>query len=74
VDLVIKDPPYQYSPLLISSIPMPDMNERWDDDPPLFRTDERAAACFLYQGVPTVDGAGMDQVLVTTAPAAEPTA
>jgi oligopeptide/dipeptide ABC transporter ATP-binding protein len=110
VDLVIKDPQHPYSRLLISSIPMPDVDERWDDDPPalasrgearrpvlhgcrfadrcpsvmpmcsetippLFRTDERrAAACFLYRGMPTMAGAGMDQVLVTTAPTAQPAA
>jgi peptide/nickel transport system ATP-binding protein len=33
VDLVIKDPKHPYSQLLISSIPDPDVESRWDDDP-----------------------------------------
>jgi peptide/nickel transport system ATP-binding protein len=33
VDLVIKDPKHPYSQLLISSIPEPDVDSRWDDDP-----------------------------------------
>jgi peptide/nickel transport system ATP-binding protein len=32
VELVIKDPRHPYSRLLISSIPEPDVSERWDDD------------------------------------------
>ena len=32
VDLVIKQPQHPYSQLLISSIPTPDVDERWDDD------------------------------------------
>jgi oligopeptide/dipeptide ABC transporter ATP-binding protein len=32
VDLVIKHPQHPYSQLLISSIPAPDVDERWDDD------------------------------------------
>ncbi len=32
VDLVIKNPQHPYSQLLISSIPMPDVDDRWDDD------------------------------------------
>lgn len=32
VDLVIKSPRHPYSKLLISSIPEPDVDERWDDD------------------------------------------
>jgi oligopeptide/dipeptide ABC transporter ATP-binding protein len=32
VDLVIKDPRHPYSQLLISSIPVPDVKDRWDDD------------------------------------------
>jgi oligopeptide/dipeptide ABC transporter ATP-binding protein len=32
VDLVIKDPRHPYSQLLISSIPVPDVTDRWDDD------------------------------------------
>jgi oligopeptide/dipeptide ABC transporter ATP-binding protein len=32
VDLVIKNPRHPYSQLLISSIPMPDVDDRWDDD------------------------------------------
>jgi peptide/nickel transport system ATP-binding protein len=32
VDLVIKDPQHPYSRLLISSIPTPDVEDRWDDD------------------------------------------
>ncbi|HLZ30692.1 MAG TPA: ABC transporter ATP-binding protein [Chloroflexota bacterium] len=32
VDLVIKAPRHPYSQLLISSIPLPDVNDRWDDD------------------------------------------
>ena len=35
-------------------------------DPPLFRTDERrAAACFLYQESPVLEGAELDEVLAT---------
>jgi peptide/nickel transport system ATP-binding protein len=33
VDLVIKNPKHPYSQLLISSIPEPDVDSRWDDDP-----------------------------------------
>ena len=32
VDLVIKNPQHPYSQLLISSIPTPDVDDRWDDD------------------------------------------
>lgn len=32
VDLVIKNPQHPYSRLLITSIPEPDVNNRWDDD------------------------------------------
>jgi peptide/nickel transport system ATP-binding protein len=32
VDMVIKDPRHPYSKLLISSIPEPDVDTRWDDD------------------------------------------
>jgi len=32
VELVIKQPQHPYSRLLISSIPAPDVSERWDDD------------------------------------------
>jgi peptide/nickel transport system ATP-binding protein len=32
VDLVIKSPQHPYSQLLISSIPTPDVDDRWDDD------------------------------------------
>src|SRR5438270_92983 len=32
VDLVIKEPKHPYSQLLISSIPTPDVDDRWDDD------------------------------------------
>jgi peptide/nickel transport system ATP-binding protein len=99
VDLVIKDPKHPYSQLLISSIPEPDVDSRWDDDqvpvaraevtrrlsrgcqfadrcpavmpmctevdPPLYRLDDRrAAACFLYKDMPTLDTASVDQVLV----------
>jgi oligopeptide/dipeptide ABC transporter ATP-binding protein len=32
VDLVIKNPQHPYSQLLISSIPLPDVDDRWDDD------------------------------------------
>ena len=99
VDLVIKNPKHPYSQLLISSIPEPDVDTRWDDDevpparvetsrrvvrgclfadrcpavmpmcsdaaPPLYRLDtERAASCFLYRDVPTLDAAAMSEVLV----------
>ena len=32
MDLVIKNPQHPYSQLLISSIPLPDVDDRWDDD------------------------------------------
>jgi peptide/nickel transport system ATP-binding protein len=99
VDLVIKDPKHPYSQLLISSIPEPDVDTRWDDDqvtpsraeatrrivrgclfadrcpevmpmcsevsPPLYRLDDqRAAACYLYRDMPTIDAGTMVQVLV----------
>src|SRR6266568_236002 len=32
VDLVIKNPQHPYSQLLITSIPTPDVDDRWDDD------------------------------------------
>jgi oligopeptide/dipeptide ABC transporter ATP-binding protein len=34
VELVIKQPQHPYSKLLISSIPEPDVEDRWDDDQP----------------------------------------
>jgi oligopeptide/dipeptide ABC transporter ATP-binding protein len=34
VDLVIKQPKHPYSQLLISSIPEPDVTERWDEAAP----------------------------------------
>jgi oligopeptide/dipeptide ABC transporter ATP-binding protein len=110
VDLVIKNPQHPYSKLLISSIPEPDVDDRWDDDqvppsrgetsrrlasgcqfadrcpavmaicsetvPPLYRIDDqRAAACFLYRDMPTLNGGAMDPVLVskpTTLPESAP--
>jgi peptide/nickel transport system ATP-binding protein len=40
------------------------------EDPPLFRTDElRAAACFLYKESPVLEGAELEEVLATRAPA-----
>lgn len=39
VDLVIKNPKHPYSQLLISSIPLPDVDVRWDDDEALARAE-----------------------------------
>lgn len=98
IDLVIKYPRHPYSQLLISSIPKPDVDTRWDDDqapparaeltrravrgcqfadrcpavmpmcsettPPLYHMDDqRAAACFLYKEVPTIEADTINQVL-----------
>lgn len=44
-DLVIKQPKHPYSQLLISSIPEPDVDERWEDvAPPATAHDSRGAA------------------------------
>jgi peptide/nickel transport system ATP-binding protein len=58
VDLVIKDPKHPYSQLLISSIPDPDVESRWDDDPlPAPRTEvgqRLANACQFANRCPFV--------------------
>ena len=56
VDLVIKHPQHPYSQLLISSIPMPDVDDRWDDDDQSLasRAEPGARGDALAVGSPTV--------------------
>jgi peptide/nickel transport system ATP-binding protein len=49
VDLVIKNPQHPYSQLLISSIPLPDVDDRWDDD-------DQSPASRAEPGRPTTRG------------------
>jgi oligopeptide/dipeptide ABC transporter ATP-binding protein len=58
VDLVIKKPLHPYSRLLITSVPAPNVDQRWDDDPDLLLGSETghqgAAGCKFADRCPMV--------------------